>query len=274
MRAYPGGVMGDDQAVLRKMRIGQIHIAGLTGLGLGLIFPDTDVLGAPFLFSNYLEVDHVMKNITKRMEQGFLTRGFTLIGWSEIGFDYMMSNKPVTCLEDLHRAKVWMPEGDLMSQTVFRKAEVSPVPLSVPDVLLALHNGLVDVVYNSPTAAIAVQWFTKIKYITQIPLSYATGGVVITADALERIPEKYHTTLTEVFQKNLVVLNAETRKNNQEALAVMEQEGIQTVKPTPEELTPFRTISRDATEEMAGKVFSTAILHQVITHLNEIRGKE
>jgi len=169
MRAYPGGVMGDDQAVLRKMRIGQIHIAGLTGLGLGLIFQDTHVLGTPFLFSNYLEVDHVMKNITKLMEQGFLTRGFTLIGWSEIGFVYMMSNKPVTRLEDLQEAKVWLPEGDLMSQAVFRKAG-------------CLRSRCLSLTYYSPSTTVLLTWFT-----TRLLLPLRSSGLPKSNTSLESL---------------------------------------------------------------------------------------
>ena len=274
MRAYPGGVMGDDQAVLRKMRIGQIHIAGLTGLGLGFILPDTQILGTPFLFRNYREVDHVVTGVTGTIEQHFLKQGFVLIGWSEIGFIYMMSNKAVGRLEDLQSLKVWVPEGDRVGQAVFAKAGVSPVPLTVPDILLALQTGLVDVVYNSPTAAIALQWFTKVKYITRVPLGYALGGVVITQKAYQKIPQKHRKTVGEIFRRNLVTLNAQTRKNNEEALQIMIEEGIQPVDPTPEELARFQKIAWDAREEMAGRVFSADILHEVTMYLNEVRGGE
>ena len=37
---YPGGVSGDEIDVIRKMRIGQIHAAGFTGVGLGEILPE------------------------------------------------------------------------------------------------------------------------------------------------------------------------------------------------------------------------------------------
>lgn len=266
--------MGDDQAVLRKMRIGQIHIAGLTGLGLGFILPDTQILGTPFLFRNYREVDHVVTGVTGTIEQHFLKQGFVLIGWSEIGFIYMMSNKAVGRLEDLQSLKVWVPEGDRVGQAVFAKAGVSPVPLTVPDILLALQTGLVDVVYNSPTAAIALQWFTKVKYITRVPLGYALGGVVITQKAYQKIPQKHRKTVGEIFRRNLVTLNAQTRKNNEEALQIMIEEGIQPVDPTPEELARFQKIAWDAREEMAGRVFSADILHEVTMYLNEVRGGE
>jgi len=272
MRAYPGGVMGDDQAVLRKMRIDQIQIAGVTILGLGSISRDIQVLGAPFLFRNYDEVDYVLARITGRLESLFKEKGYVMLGWPEIGFIYMMSNKPVASLEAIRGAKVWMPEGDPVSQVVFHKAGVSPIPLGISDVLLALETGLVDVVYSPPLAAIALQWFTKIKYITRVPLSYALGGVVMTRKAFERIPQNHQETLKEIFCENIAALSAQTRRDNEEALRVMEREGIQSVQLSPQELARFQKIAWEATEEIAGKVFRAEILQEVRTYLNEMRG--
>jgi TRAP-type C4-dicarboxylate transport system substrate-binding protein len=274
MRAYPGGVMGDDQAVLRKMRIGQIHIAGLTGLGLGSICNDIQVLGTPFLFQTYDEVDYVLARVTGRLERLLNKKGYVYLGWSEIGFIYMMSNKPVVSLETFRRAKVWMPEGDPVSQAVFQKAGVTPVPLGISDVLLALQTGLVDVVYSPPVGAITLQWFTKVKYVTRVPLSYALGGVMMTQAAFRRIPKDHQRTLKEIFRENLFALNFETRKDNEEALRVMEQEGIQFVDPSPQELRRFQQIAQEATEGMVGKVFTAEILQEVNTCLKEFRGEK
>lgn len=274
MRAYPGGVMGGDLAVLRKMRIGQIHIAGVTILGLGSISGNIQVLGAPFLFRNYEEVDYVLARITGRLEGLFKEKGYVLLGWPEIGFVYMMSNRPVASLEAIRGAKVWMPEGDPVSQAVFLKAGVSPIPLGISDVLVALETGLVDVVYSPPLAAIALQWFTKVEYITRVPLSYALGGVIMTHKALEGIPKNHQETLKEIFRKNMAALSAQTREKNEEALRVLEQEGIQSVELSPQELVRFQKIAHEATEEIAGKVFPAEILQEVRTYLNEVRGEK
>ena len=51
-KIYPGAVQGDEKDVLRKMRIGQIHSAGFTGVGLGEILPEVRIMDAPFLFNN------------------------------------------------------------------------------------------------------------------------------------------------------------------------------------------------------------------------------
>ena len=48
-RIYPGGVAGDEKDVLRKIRLGQLHSAGFTGVGLGEIFSEVRIFDSPFL---------------------------------------------------------------------------------------------------------------------------------------------------------------------------------------------------------------------------------
>ena len=52
-RIYPGGIMGDDRAMYRKMRVGQLHGGGFTMTGIAAIVPDFRVLAIPFLFQSY-----------------------------------------------------------------------------------------------------------------------------------------------------------------------------------------------------------------------------
>lgn len=271
MKAYPGGVIGDDYTVLRKMRIGQIQIAGLTGMGLSQINKELEVLGTPFLFRNYEETDHVIPEITGRFEKALEGKGYVLLGWSEIGFIYMMSNTPMSSLDAVRGAKVWMPEGNSMSQAVFQKAGVSPIPLGVSDVLVALQTGLIDVIYSTPLGAIALQWFTKVKYITRVPLSYSMGAVVMTRKSFESIPLDHRKTLKEIFHETLAPINAQTRKDNEEALKVMARQGIQYVELSPQELARFQKIAHEATDEIAGKIFSKEILKKVNKHLADFR---
>jgi len=60
LRLFPGGVLGDEEDMLRKVKVGQIQGALLTGGGLGLIFKDLKILAIPFLFQNYGEVDALL----------------------------------------------------------------------------------------------------------------------------------------------------------------------------------------------------------------------
>ena len=49
-RIYAGQIAGDEVDVLKKIRIGQLHCAAFSGVGLGQVLPMVRVLDLPFLF--------------------------------------------------------------------------------------------------------------------------------------------------------------------------------------------------------------------------------
>ena len=157
---YPGGVLGDERDMIRKMYVGQIHGAALTSAGLSIIFSDMDVFQIPFLFESYDEVDYVLKEMEDFFKKSFEEKGYILPAWSEGGFIRLMSTVPVSSLDNLRKAKVWTWEDAPMAKAIFNEAGVSAIPLSLPDVLVGLQTGLVEVVYAPPTGAISLQWFT------------------------------------------------------------------------------------------------------------------
>ncbi len=271
LRAYPGGVLGGDRDMIRKIRIGQIHGAGFTGMGLGSINRDIFVMEIPFLFQNYEEVDYVLSKMDDYFRKGFREEGYVLLGWSEIGFVYLLSNVPVTSVKDIKGTKVWLWEGDPIASPVLRKAGVAPIPLGVPDVLMALQTNLIDVVYASPFAAIALQWFTKVKYMTDLPLIYSLGGILLSKRMFDKIPANLQEIVKDVFHNHISLLNVRTRRDNDEAVRVMQKQGIKLVSPTDEETEEFKRISLEAIDELGDKVFSKDVLVQVRSHIKQYR---
>lgn len=271
LKAYPGGVLGEDRDMFRKIRIGQIQAGGFTGSGLCLVNRDITVMATPFLFRDYGEVDYVLGKMEGRFKRGFENEGYVLLGWSEIGFVYLLSNVPVTSMEELRGAKVWSLEGDPLASPVLRKAGVAPIPLGIPDVLMALQTNLIDVVYSPPLAAIALQWFTKVKYMTDLPLLYSLGGVLVSKTMFVKIPPNLQEIIKEVFQHYTALLNERTRADNDEAITVMVKQGIKLVTPNHKETEEFKRITFKAVDELVGSVFSRDVLTEVRSHLDQYR---
>ena len=66
--------MGDDRAMYRKMRVGQLHGGGFTMTGIAEIVPDFRVMAIPFLFRSYEEVDQVSASLQPLLKQRFSNR--------------------------------------------------------------------------------------------------------------------------------------------------------------------------------------------------------
>ncbi len=259
-KIYPGGVLGDEKDMMRKMQIGQIQGAGLSSGGLATIFKEIDVMHIPFFFQNYEEVDYLLKKMGPYFKKGLEGDGYILLGWSEAGFVYLLSTVYVSSVDDLKKAKVWIWQESPMAKAIFHEAGVAAIPLSLPDVLVGLQTGLVDVVYSPPTVAIALQWFTKVKYLVDVPLSYSGGGIVVRKDIFKKLPLAAQTIILESSQRNLDQLKTITRRENQEAIKVMQNNGVKIVTPPKDQVVEFKRLSEKALSHFTNQTFSPKAL--------------
>ena len=271
LKIYPGGVLGDEKDMIRKMYVGQIHGAVLTSAGLSTIFNEMDVFQIPFLFETYDEVDYVLKKMESFFKKGFEDKGYILPAWSEGGFIRLMSTIPIASLDDLRKAKIWTWEDAPMAKAIFDEAGISAIPLSLPDVLVGLQTGLVEVVYAPPSGAISLQWFTKTKYMTDVPLMYLIGGIVIKKNIFNKLPPAHQQVLLELCSKYMDQLKLVVRKENQEAIKVMSKHGVKLIRPSKEQIKEFKEVSAKAMNRQIGKSFSKKIKNEVIGYVEEYR---
>jgi TRAP-type C4-dicarboxylate transport system substrate-binding protein len=257
--------------MLRKMHIGQIHSAALSAPAMAGLFKEIDIFQIPFLFQTYAEVDYVLDRMSDFFKQGFEKSGYVLLDWSEVGFVRLMSTVPIATLENLKQAKVWTWEDAPISNAIFNEANIAAIPLTVPDVLVGLQTGLVDVVYAPPAGAIALQWFTKVKYVTDVPLIYLAGGIVIDKNVLQRISSEHRQLLMQIMKRNMIRMKSAIRKDNLDALRVLEKHGVKTIVPTAEEVEKFKQLSTAALQYLGGVSFSQATLDRVHVHLARFR---
>ena len=121
-KLYTGGIMGDDQAMYRKIRVGQLNGGGFTMTGIADVIPDFRVLAIPFLFRSYDEVDAVCKALVPYFKNKFRDQGLEFIAMTEVGFIYTMSTQPVASMADLKKGKSWAPSGDPITGTFFSQS--------------------------------------------------------------------------------------------------------------------------------------------------------
>ena len=270
-KIYPGGVQGDEKVVLRKIRIGQLHGGGFAGLGISQIFPDVLALEMPFLFNSYAEVDYVLDQMDKFYQIGYKESGYEFLGWADIGFVHILSKQPVKSVGDIRSLKVWQLADEPITEVLFRLAKVQSVPLSIPDVLLGLQTSLIDVVYASPSAAIVLQWFTRVKHVTDLPINYTLGALLIQKKAFDKIPSADQERLRKIAKEHMAQLGHQIRKENQEAMEVLQANGLSIVHSGPIEIATFRDLVSSAQTELVGTAFSNDAHKQIQHHLAQFR---
>ena len=241
IKFYPGGVMGNDAQVLRKVRIGQLQGGAFTAGGLAGRYPPLNLYGIPFLFESLDEVDYVRARFDPRLMKGLEGAGFVAFAFVEGGFANLLSNEPISTVDDMKRKKVWVPEGDQISFLAMQSLGLSPVVLPVTDVLTGLQTGLIDIAFASPVAALVLQWHTKVKYITALPLSYSMGVFAIEKKAFYALSPEDQQVVRDVMGTTMHSLDKAAREDNVKAAEVLRKYGLQTVKVNPADVTTWRT---------------------------------
>ena len=273
LKFYPGGVMGNDKTVMRKMRVGQLHGAALPSGPLASVYPDIEIYSLPLFFRDYDEVEYVRERMDKKLMAGLAEAGFTVLAISDGGFAYLFSQSALRRVEDLPNAKIWVPEDDIMSQTALQIAGASPIPLPTADVYTALQTGLIDTVAAPPMSAIAFQWHTKVRTMTNVPLMYLIGIFTIDRKTFEKLPPEDQIIVREEIASASKRLDAETRKGNADATEALKNQGIEFVTASSEkELERWRDISSQATERLRQlNRYSKSSLDEIAEHINTYR---
>ncbi|HEX6832017.1 MAG TPA: TRAP transporter substrate-binding protein DctP [Rudaea sp.] len=252
IKYYPGGVMGDDATVLRKIKIGQLQGAAFTGGEAALITPDADVYGMPFLFKTPEEVDKVRAVLDPMVKKRFDEAGFDAAGITGGGFTYLMSVREIHNKDDLKNAKVWVPQGDRVAEAGFKAAGVTPIPLPLADVYTSLQTGLIDTVANTPAGAIAFQWHTKLKWMIDLPLTYVVGILVVDKKSMEALSADDRKAVDEELGGAFARLEKINREDNAGARAALQKQGITILTPNADETRSWEAVGVSARKELTG----------------------
>ena len=269
LKYYPGGVMGNDASVHRKIKIGQLQGGAFTAGGLAGFYPDIQILSLPMLFNSFDEVDYVRSKIDALLKQNMEKNGFVLLGIAEGGFARIMSREPMVKLESVRASKVWIPEGDIVVQETYKTLGISPISLPISDVYTGLQTGLIDTISVNPTGAIAFQWHTSTPYLTDTPIIYLVGLFAIQKKAFDKIGPEDQVIVREVIADVFKALDSLNRADNIQASEALKAQGTIFVKPEPQELQRWQTLSAQSIDNMVAEgIVSREMVEIIRGHLS------
>jgi len=275
LKFYPGGVMGNDQSVHRKIKIGQLQGGAFTPGGLAQINTSIQALGLPMMFDTYPEIDYVRSRMSPVIKQEMEASGFVILGISDGGFVRILSKQPMRDLESIRASKVWIPEGDRVGQIVFRALGITPVALPISDVFTGLQTGLIETIAVNPTGAIAFQWHSSTSFMTETPISYLIGVIAVQKKAFDKLSAEDQLVVREEIEKVFKRLDELNRSDDVAAIAALKQQGITFVEPNPGEVERWKSIADGAIDEMAvSGTISPEIVSQVRGYLQEFRNRQ
>lgn len=271
---YPGGVMGNDKSVLKKMRFKQLHGAALANSGLSSIYSDIQLYNLVLKFHSLEEIDYVRQKMDAKLMAGLEKQGLVSFGFVELGLTYLMSTNPIYSLADMKNQKAWAPENNKIAIQVQQAFSIASIPLPMRDVLMGLQTDMINVVAGSPVGALALQWHTKIKYVNKLPLSYLFGVFVLNKKDLMRLSAIDQQIVKDILGKVLLEANQHNREDNQQAIVALKNQGVEFLEPTPEAADELRALMVNIEQDLINaKILNPALVKELNQHLHDFRNQ-
>ncbi|MEF3280938.1 MAG: TRAP transporter substrate-binding protein DctP [Elusimicrobiota bacterium] len=266
-KIYTGGVQGDEKDVIRKIKTAQLNASGFTGFGLGEIAKELRVLDAPFLFKNTDEIDHIYSKFNDEFSKILEEKGFILLGWAEIGDVYIVSKNEIKSPQDLAKSKLWVWEGDEIALKTFETFGVKPIPLSISDVMTSIQTGMINTVYATPATIIPLGWHNNMNYILDMPITYASGAVLLSKATFEKLKEEDKKILIEAAKKHFSKLNKSAREDNKKGLEILKNK-LKVVKP--QDVKIFEDLAAKARENLKN-YYGNKLIEKIEKELSNYR---
>jgi len=269
-KIYPGGIQGDEKDVITKIKFGQLHGGAFTSVGLGKIVPEIRVTDIPFLFKNYEEVAYVRAKLKNKMAKFFDDKGFVVLAWSDIGFVHTFSKEPIT-RDSLKDLKVWVWGNDVLATTMWQAIGVTPIPLSITDVLTSLSTRLVDTAGTSPFGAVAFRWYKKFNYMAETPSTNPSFAVFVTKKKWAKITPESRKKIREIANGYEDKMLKSTRKVNADCIKILKESGLKFIPASDKSIALVTDMQLRGREALIGKLYSRELLNETLGYLDDYR---
>jgi len=262
LRFYPGGSQGDERDFVRKIRVGQLDGGVVTIVGLAMLVRSMVILGVPGFLETYEKLDRVRTKLADRFEKMFEDEGFKMVAWGDAGKTRLFSVEEIAKPSDLKSMRPWVWKDDLNFIEFYDVVGAPGVRLGVPEVYPGLQTKMVDVVTSSALTAVALQWYTRVNYMTGHNLSIIAGGVVMKKDKLDALPPDLQEAFYSTAKRVETLLNESIRRDDQTAYDVVMKKGI-VATDTSKHKAEWDQVSKQILDRMTGRVFSKDLVDAV-----------
>ncbi|MBD3421912.1 MAG: C4-dicarboxylate ABC transporter substrate-binding protein [Chitinivibrionales bacterium] len=271
VKIYPGGIAGDESDMIRKMRIGQLDAAGLTGVGLCRIYPPILALQAPLTVRNDDELNHALDKMKPSFEKGLADKGFTIVAWNFVGWVHFFGKKPIAGPNDLRKQKLFIWSGDPDGVQRWKEMGFHPVPLASTDLMTSLQSGMVEAFSATPLSAASYQWFGLAPNMSDLKWAPLIGGIVISNKSMQRIPQSLRLPLLQAGSRISSGFQDDIVQADQKAIDIMKEHGLKIIHVSEEGVAKWREVVDKGIADSFDKSIDKDTYETIQRHLKAFR---
>ena len=273
LRIYPGGTVGDEGEMIRKMRIGQLQAAAISNAGLAEIDRRAYGLMLPMMFDSYDEWDHVRQEINPILEANLKEKGFIVLAWTDLGWVYFFTKEPMRTPADLAGMKLAASHSETETIDIFKWAGFNPVPISFVDMMTGFQTGLIDSTYAPVILAEGSQFYRQVSNMTDLKWAPLQGAVVMHEKGWNQLSPGQQKKMLRITRQVGEELRLSNREQEQRSLDAMTKRGLEIVKISDAVLSQWRETVEKAYPRVRENLVTPEIFDRVLRLRNEFRAR-
>jgi TRAP-type C4-dicarboxylate transport system substrate-binding protein len=260
------GQAGDEVLMVQKMRSGQLDGAAVTAVGLAQTGV-TDVLlfQMPGLFPNWAKLDAARNTMRAEFDQAFQAKGFTVLGWGDVGAAKTMSiGFEIHHPSDLQGKGCFFLAGDPVGPKLYAAiGGINAKQVTVPEILPGITNGSIQVLTVPPLAAEQLQWASRVTHINTMTTGFGIGAIIVSTPKLQSLAPNQLAALTTRGSETAARLTNSIRNLDAGAFARLKASKA-AYEPNDAEKNEWRDLFAKVRSSLRGSVFTPAMFDRVV----------
>jgi TRAP-type C4-dicarboxylate transport system substrate-binding protein len=271
---YFGSITGDELETLRRVRDGQLDGFGSGGMACEQVMPTVKVTRLLGMFQSRGEAAQVARVLKADFASEAQAVGFHLLTMNGMGPDVIFSRTPVRSMADLRKTPMWRWNLDATGIAMANAMGLRIVPTVLEEASRAYDKGQVDGFIGIPGAALAFQWTTRAKYVTDLRTGYLYGCVVLASRAYDKLPlEVQHVFESEAVKLGIRWDDFGAQQDEMLLGGLLEKQGLKRVVASEGFRADFFRSATEVRERLGEKLVPRPLIERVLAILADYRAE-
>lgn len=237
IEVYPNSSLYKDKEELEALQLGSVQMLAPSNSKFGpLGIREFEVFDLPYILPDLKTLRRVTEGpLGARLLKLLEPKGITGLACWDNGFKQMSANKKLVAPSDYQGVKFRIQSSRVL-QAQFKALGSLPQVMAFSEVYQALQTGVVDGQENTWSNIYTQKMHEVQKYITETNHGYIGYVVIVDKKFWDDLPADIRDQLSKAMKEAINFNNAQSQKENDDALAEIKKSGkSEVIKLTPEQ---------------------------------------
>ena len=253
---YPNSTLYKDKEELEALQLGSVQMLAPSNSKFGpLGIREFEVFDLPYILPDLKTLRKVTEGpLGTKLLKLLDAKGITGLAYWDNGFKQMSANKKLVSPADYQGVKFRIQSSRVL-QAQFKALSSLPQVMAFSEVYQALQTGVVDGQENTWSNIYTQKMHEVQKYITETNHGYIGYVVIVNKKFWDDLPADIRDQLTKAMKEATAFSNAQSQKENDDALAEIKKSGkSEIIKLTPEQNEAMRKAMEPVYKDAASRI--------------------